>query len=74
MEYKKEILGWEFDGAAFTIKLPDSKYTDTCKLIKKLLQQKHASLNKYQKVAGKLQPNMCLMDYQEVKGFSAPSN
>jgi hypothetical protein len=37
---KKEILGWEFNGAAFTIKLPDSKCTDTCKLIKKLLQQK----------------------------------
>jgi hypothetical protein len=51
----KEILGWEFDGAAFTIKLPDSKCTDTCKLIKKLLLQKRASLNKYQKVAGKLQ-------------------
>jgi hypothetical protein len=51
----KEILGWEFDGLNYTIKLPDSKCTDTCKLIKKLLQQKRSSLNKYQKVAGKLQ-------------------
>jgi hypothetical protein len=52
---KKEILGWEFDGAAFTIKLPGQKCIDTCKLIKQLLQQKCSSLNKYQKVAGKLQ-------------------
>jgi hypothetical protein len=51
----KEILGWEFDGDAYTIQLPQQKCRDTISLIKKLLKQKRSSLNKYQKVAGKLQ-------------------
>jgi hypothetical protein len=51
----KEILGWEFNGDDYTICLPAQKCKDTCHLIKKLLQQKRSSLNKYQKVAGKLQ-------------------
>lgn len=51
----KEILGWEFDGAEYTIKLPNQKCNEIIKMIRKLIKQKRASLNKFQKMAGKLQ-------------------
>jgi hypothetical protein len=53
--YKKEILGWEFDGEGFTIQLPPSKCLAIIRDINKILELKRASLNKYQKIAGKLQ-------------------
>ena len=54
-ETKKEILGWDIDGASGTIQLPPKKckiiHTTICKILKK----KSISLNKFQKIAGKLQ-------------------
>ena len=51
----KEILGWIFDGKNFTIHLPPPKCTAIIKEINKILKMKRSSLNKYQKIAGKLQ-------------------
>ena len=52
---RKEILGWDFDGEAYTIQLPQKKCTDICTLMRKLLRKKRAPLNQFQKLAGKLQ-------------------
>jgi hypothetical protein len=51
----KEILGWEFDGEAFTIKLPLKKSDTICTTIRSILKQQKISLNKFQQIAGKLQ-------------------
>ena len=48
-------MGWQFDGTQFTIQLPLKKCKEIQKQIQKLLKMKRASLNKYQKLAGKLQ-------------------
>jgi hypothetical protein len=53
--FTKEILGWEINGKNFTIQLPPKKCDDIIHLIKKVLNLKRPSLNKYQKLAGKLQ-------------------
>jgi hypothetical protein len=52
---EKEILGWIFDGKNYTIRLPSQKIKDIIKLIRGMLKMKRPSLNKYQKLAGKLQ-------------------
>lgn len=51
----KEILGWIFDGRAGTITLPQKKVKKIATQITKILKQQAVSLNKYQKLAGKLQ-------------------
>jgi hypothetical protein len=51
----KEILGWEVDGEAFTIKLPTKKSDTICTTIRSILKQQKISLNKFQQIAGKLQ-------------------
>jgi hypothetical protein len=53
--HKKEILGWDFDGEQYTIQLPPSKCDKIIKEINKLVKLKRASLNKFQKIGGKLQ-------------------
>jgi hypothetical protein len=53
--FDKEILGWNFNGKHFTIQLPPQKCDDIILQIKKLSNLKRASLNKYQKLSGKLQ-------------------
>jgi hypothetical protein len=53
--HDKEILGWIFDGKKFTITLSAAKCDTIILQIRKLLQLKRPSLNKYQKIAGKLQ-------------------
>ncbi len=53
--HHKEILGWEFDGLNYTIKLPDKKCDAIVAQLRKLLGNSHAKLNDYQKIAGKLQ-------------------
>ena len=53
--HQKEILGWDFDGAAFTIQLPEEKCRVICGLIRKTLKKPKVSLNHFQKLAGKLQ-------------------
>ena len=51
----KEILGWEFDGVAKTIKLPTKKWNDIRALIRRVLKGRTATLHKFQRMAGKLQ-------------------
>ena len=51
----KEILGWDFDGIAYTIQPPEKKCADICTLMRKLLKKKRVVLNQFQKLASKLQ-------------------
>ena len=51
----KEILGWLFDGNAFTLQLPPEKCDKIVIQINSILKKKRVSLNTYQKLAGKLQ-------------------
>jgi hypothetical protein len=53
--FQKEILGWDFDGKSFTIQLPTKKCQAIISLLNSTLKVKRASLNKFQKIAGKLQ-------------------
>ena len=52
---RKEILGWIFDGIAYTIQLPPKKCDQIRRMISKLLKVQRVSLQKFQKLAGKLQ-------------------
>jgi hypothetical protein len=51
----KEILGWDLDGKNFTIQLPPAKCDAIVLQIRKMLKLTRTSLNKYQKITGKLQ-------------------
>jgi hypothetical protein len=53
--FEKEVLGWIFNGQKFTIRLPSKKCQEIITFIRKILKIKRPSLNKYQKLAGKLQ-------------------
>ena len=52
---RKEILGWEIDGANYTIQLPAKKSSDICALTKKCLKQREVPIGLFRKLAGKLQ-------------------
>ena len=52
---EKEVLGWIFNGDDYTIRLPKKKIKDIILQIRKILQKKRPSLNRYQRLAGKLQ-------------------
>ena len=52
--FEKEILGWVFNGEAFTIFLPPKKTTKIIQKIKAILKQSTLSLQKFQKIIGKL--------------------
>jgi hypothetical protein len=52
---EKEILGWIFNGQDYTIRLPSQKIKDIIKMIRGMMKMSRPSLNKYQKLAGKLQ-------------------
>ena len=52
---RKEILGWDVDGASYTIQLPAKKCTDVCALIKRGLKTPRVPSKRFQKLAGKLQ-------------------
>ena len=52
---EKEVLGWIFNGSNYTIRLPEKKVKDIILQIRKMLQKKRPSLNRYQRLAGKLQ-------------------
>ena len=54
-EYRKEILGWIFDGEAYTIQLPPEKCATICSQLRQLRKSNRASLNRFQRVAGRLQ-------------------
>ena len=51
----KGILGWIFDGAAYTIQLPQDKCKRILKQIKKVLKYKAIPLKPFQEILGKLQ-------------------
>jgi hypothetical protein len=51
---EKEVLGWIF-AEDYTLRLPASKIQGTITMIRKMLKMTRPSLNKYQKLAGKLQ-------------------
>ena len=54
-DHKKEILGWDFDGEAYTMQLPPPKCDKIKKLINKLLKNNKIPLKRFQELAGKLQ-------------------
>ena len=54
-EFKKEVLGWILDGENFTLQLPPPKCEKIRILTKNIITSKRISLNKFQKLAGKLQ-------------------
>jgi hypothetical protein len=53
--YEKEVLGWILNGQRGTLQLPIAKCQAIRLLIRKILKSKRISLNKFQKLAGKLQ-------------------
>jgi hypothetical protein len=54
-DHEKEVLGWVLNGKTFTLHLPKSKCEAIRQLINKITSKKRVSLNKFQKLAGKLQ-------------------
>ena len=57
--FRKEILGWIFDGITRTIELPPGKLKKIRDLSKQVLRRGHASLTDFQSLVGKLQ-HACL--------------
>ncbi len=57
--FRKEILGWIFDGIARTIELPPGKLHKIRSAAKKMLRQQGSSLRDFQSLLGKLQ-HACL--------------
>ena len=53
--FRKEILGWIFDGINRTIELPPGKLDKIRQTVKKLLLRQHASVPEFQSTLGKLQ-------------------
>ena len=53
--FEKEILGWILNGKNNTLQLPPKKCETIRKLINKIIKLKRVSLNKFQKLSGKLQ-------------------
>ena len=51
----KYILGWIIDGKNYTIQLTPKKANEIFKMIRSILKQQKLSLNKSQKIVGKLQ-------------------
>jgi hypothetical protein len=50
----KEILGFEFDGIARTVRVPKDKADDIVAELRRLITKKHAPLKAIQQIAGKL--------------------
>ena len=53
--FQKEILGWLFDGEAYTIQLPPEKCSEICRLISRMLRLPQVHIRKFQSITGKLQ-------------------
>jgi RNase P subunit RPR2 len=51
---EKEILGFLMDGAAKTVRISDTRSTDTVNEIRKILKKKGVQLKGYQRIVGKL--------------------
>jgi hypothetical protein len=54
-EFKKEILGWIFDGINYTMQLPAEKCDKIIKLIKKVIALRNVLLKRFLELSGKLQ-------------------
>ena len=51
-EFEKEILGWIFDGRAYTLHLPQKKIDKIQALLKETIKKNIVTLNDFQKLAG----------------------
>ena len=71
-EYKKEILGWIFDGKEFTIFLPPEKSKKVQTAIKQLSKRKTATLHEWQQIMGKL--NHACIGLPSGRGLLSPLN
>ena len=70
--FQKEILGWIFDGKAFTIFLPSEKSKKIQLILKQLAKKESCTLNEFQKVAGKL--NHACIGLPSGRGLLSPVN
>jgi hypothetical protein len=68
--FKKEILGWVFDGQEFTIHLPADKAKKLIKQTKQIAKKPIVTLNEFQKMAGKL--NHAAIGIPAGKGLFSP--
>ena len=53
--HHNEILGRDFDGINYTIKIPANKNSDMCNLMRRIQIKLRVALTEYQKLAGKIQ-------------------
>ena len=68
--YRKEILGWIFDGEHFTIQLPQKKVEKLRASLKSAAKSKAVKLTQFQSIAGKL--NHASFGIPNGKALSAP--
>jgi hypothetical protein len=68
--FRKEILGWIFDGITRTIELPPGKLDKIRAAVKKVLRAQHASTSDFQSLVGKLQH--AAMGIPNGKGLLSP--
>jgi len=68
--FRKEILGWIFDGINRTIELPPGKLDKIRAAVKTVLRVQHASVSDFQSLVGKLQH--AAMGIPNGKGLLAP--
>ena len=71
-DFKKEILGWIFDGNEFTIFLPPEKSKKVQIAIKHLAKKKTATLHEWQQIMGKL--NHACIGLPSGRGLLSPLN
>ena len=69
-DYKKEILGWIFDGQEYTINLPTKKIAKIQTMIKHIAKQSNVPLKTFQQVTGKL--NNAAIGIPAGKGLFSP--
>ena len=70
--FQKEILGWIFDGKAFTIYLPPTKAEKIQAILKHLAKRDTCTLKEFQQVAGKL--NHACIGLPSGRGLLSPVN
>ena len=70
--YKKEILGWIFDGKEFTIFLPEDKSKKVQMLLRHLAKKANATLHEFQQTCGKL--NHASIGMPSGRGLMSPIN
>ncbi len=69
-DFKKEILGWDFDGQHFTIQLPPDKVQKLQDKLDAILEEPQVPHKEYEKIMGKL--NHASIGIPNGRGLSAP--